>query len=115
MPRSTISPKSPSRSGTLTFTFTTANSTDNHEFDNSTGRNYLYIQNDSAGSFTATIPVSGTIDGLTIPDNTVVVAAGACAIFGPFPRGGIYSQTSEKIHVNASATSADVKLAVIRN
>jgi hypothetical protein len=112
MARGTITEHALSRLSGTAITYVTANSTDNHAFDNSGGKKALLIKNGSASPFTATIVTPATVDGMAIPDLAVTVAAGATAIVGPFP-DGTYNQSDDTVNVDASATSADVKLAII--
>lgn len=114
MARGVLTPKVPARSGTHTIATATANSTDDHEFSNSAGKNFLIIINGSASPFVTTIPTPATVESLAIGEKEITVAAGATAIFGPFPRSGVYSQTDELIHVDPASTDGDVRYGVIR-
>jgi hypothetical protein len=50
-----------------------------------TGREHLIITNGSGAPITVTFVVPKTIDGLTVSNKTMSVAAGATRVVGPFP------------------------------
>lgn len=119
--RVAIDTKVSARTGTTAITFTAADVTDKNYFTN-TGKEVVLINNVGVGSVTVTFSTPGIVDGSAMPDLAVVVAAGAIAVVGPFPRG-LYSTTytdeedPPADHENVvlfEATSADAEIAVIK-
>lgn len=76
-----------------------------------TGNELLYIKNGGGGSITLTLDAQ-TINGLTITDPTVTVAAGVEKIIGPFdPR--YFTDSSGFLNLSYSAVTS-VTVAVIQ-
>lgn len=71
----------------------------------------LLVRNGSGSPVTVTVVVPGSKYGQARPDITKAIAAGADAVFGPFP-ADIGDPTDRMVHVNYSAT-ADVERAAI--
>lgn len=83
MARAAKTVETTSRSG-LAATYTAANATDGHYFNNPNQNAIVHVKNDNAGAVAVTFITSQTIDGLAVADRTVSVAAGAEAFIGPF-------------------------------
>jgi hypothetical protein len=83
-----LTPNVPSRTGTAP----TSNSVSSEDTIPNTGKQYVRIQNDNAGTTTASFVITATVDGITPATKDVEVAAGAVAYVGPFPTS-IYSET----------------------
>lgn len=120
MPRSVIPIKTTDRTpGQAAISFTAANATDNHSFDNSSERVVLLIRNLHSSSHNVTIKRPATVDGTALGDVTVAVAANTTSVFGPFP-ASIYNQNdtgnslSNMVLVDAPATPTALWFAVIR-
>jgi hypothetical protein len=69
-----------------------------------TGHEYLVVKNGSASPITVTLDIKQTVDGQTVTDPTVTIAAGASKIIGPFPTG-IYNDTNGRVGVTYSAVT----------
>jgi hypothetical protein len=112
MSTATITPIVTSRSGS---DFTSASQAANPTADlwAGTGKEWLVVNNGSGSSITVTLAYSatgGVIDGQTLPNRTVTVAAGHTEIIGPFPTG-LYNDASGNVSVSYSAVTT-VKVAV---
>ena len=70
----------------------TAASADGHTVINA-GSDVMIVVNNvvPVASTTLTIEAGISVDGLVVPDKTVVVAAGKIAVIGPFPKS-VYNQ-----------------------
>jgi hypothetical protein len=97
------------RTGTIP-TYAAATATDGHKFAND-GNTFLHVKNGGGSSINVTIQTPGTVDGLTVSDLVVAVAAGAEKMIGPFPPG-IYNQSGE-VYVDWSAVTS-VTMAAIK-
>jgi hypothetical protein len=71
-----------------------------------TGREFIEIKNGSGGDITVTLDIKGTVDGLTITDRTVSVAAGATKAIGPFPVGMYNDSNTGRAKATCSAVSS---------
>jgi hypothetical protein len=105
--------------GGLATAFTAATA-DGHGFSNPDGKTALVVKNASGVSTTVTIPTPATVNGLTISDLSVTVAAGVEKIIGGFPKGLFNNDDtegdtglSEAVFVNATPTTS-VTYAAIR-
>ncbi len=98
-----------SRGGTA-LTFSTPDGTDGIEFDNKSKKAILLIKNDSASPVTATIDITKTLDGMTLADRTISVAAGKVEVIGPF--NDIYNQSDNYVRVKFSAVT-DIGAAIV--
>lgn len=65
-----------------------------------TGRRVLMVTNDSASAVTVTINSNANVHGLTVPNRTVSVAAGATALI---PEGSEARQDDGMVYVDWSA------------
>lgn len=69
----------------LNPTFTPADATNGHSFDN-TGENvFIHVKNGDASSHTVTVTTPNSVDGLALADLSVSVPASGERIIGPFP------------------------------
>jgi hypothetical protein len=90
MPTITLTPQEVGRSGiTPTYTASGAspllNVVDTFTFNN-TGKEFLHFKKTGAGACTVTFVTPGTVDGLAVPDRTLVVPATTGDVMvGPFP------------------------------
>lgn len=83
MARGVITVATTGRSG-LIPTYIAADSANGHLFLNPNENVLLHVKNANAGAVVVTIPTPGTIDGLSVTDRTVSVAAGTEVFIGPF-------------------------------
>ena len=74
----------------LEATYAAASSGDGDVFDNAQHNVFLHVINANASDTTVTIDMPLDIDGLNLPDLTVVVTASEERFIGPFP--AIYDQ-----------------------
>ncbi len=92
-----------SRGGTA-ISFSTPHATDGIEFDNKSKKAILLVKNDSGTAVTVTIDITKTLDGMTLADRTISVAAGAAKAIGPF--NDIYNQSDGYVRVTFSAVTS---------
>ncbi len=109
MPRTPITPQKVTSAGRV-VAFEAAN-VDGNSFTPVPGR-ALLVRNGSAASVTVTVPTPATVDGLSIDDRAIPVAAGAELVFGLGAFPGVYGQTDGAVHVNYSAVTT-VTVAVV--
>lgn len=116
MARTNLTIQTTARTG-LEATYTAA-TVDGHAFDNTGKRVFLHVKNAAGVDTTITIDNPAVVDGLNVPDKTVVVTAGEERFIGPF--GESYEQASgttpaiaKSIKVNA-APQASVTYAAIK-
>jgi hypothetical protein len=72
----------------------------------------LWIRNTGAGAHTTTIKTPGTLDGMTIAEQTVTLAAGKYTIAGPFPLS--WNQSTGTVDIDFDGTQSEVKVIGIR-
>lgn len=82
------------------------------EFPND-GKTLFLVANASAGSINATLDIKSTVDGATVTDPVVAVAAGVTKAFGPFARSIYNDPATGRAKVTCSAT-ADVTVRALR-
>lgn len=104
-----LDPLTTQRSGTA-IVFETPDVTDGVEFVNKSKKQILLVKNASAAPINVTIDITKTLDGMTLTDRVIAVAAGAQVAIGPFP--DIYMQSDGYVRAKFSAV-ADVSAAVI--
>lgn len=76
-------------------------------YKQATGTERIVIKNADASPHTMTVDIPVTVDGQSVTDRTVNVAAGTTVIAGPF--GSEYRQADGNVHLNFdSATSMTV-------
>lgn len=82
------------------------------EFAN-TGKEALLVSHTNSGGSTVTVTISveKTIDGLTVPDKTIDVAAGEIALLGPFDTG-LYNDGDGNVNFSYS-DETDIEVAVV--
>ena len=95
-----------------TLTFTAADATNKQQFV-STGKELVIAKNSNSGSTARTVTINSTADerNRTADYTAVSIAAGATAIFGPFPQLG-WVQPDGKIYLEAS--HAEILWAVVQ-
>lgn len=94
----------------LAPTYAAADNTNGEQIANN-GRRLLHVKNASGGSLTVTVRMPTIVDGLTVPDRTVTVAAGADKLIGPFPSA--YTQAADgNVYVDYS-TGTSITRAVL--
>ncbi|EFC80249.1 hypothetical protein [Parafrankia sp. EUN1f] len=76
-----------------------------HQFTYSTSRMFC-VRNGSGASITVTVRANGTVDGLTVPDRTVTVAAGASRLIDT--RASIYRQNDGYVYIDLSSSTTVV-------
>lgn len=111
MARVALSVQSTARTG-LEAAYTAATA-DGHAFDNTRENVFLHVKNGAGADTTVTISTPATVDGLAIPDRTVVVTASEDRFIGPFPKGLYNNDDSEgdtglaeAVFVNVSPTTS---------
>jgi hypothetical protein len=67
------------------------------------GRTFLLIRNNGASPTTVTIPTPAKVAGLDVAEQSIVVAAGATHIAGPFPPRA-FNQADGTVHVDVTST-----------
>ena len=97
-------------SGITFVTAAAASATDGNQC-NSTGRELVYARNTATASRNVTITSAADHLGRT-KDIVQAVAAGAEAIFGPFPTDG-WRQSDGKLYLEASGTEVLLGVAVL--
>lgn len=105
MARTTLATETIDRDG-IDPTYSSANA-DGEEVANS-GRMFIHVMNGSGASIDVTIQTPGTVDGLTISDKVVAIAAGEDAMIGPFPPA-IYNRDpgeTDTVYVDFSAVTS---------
>jgi hypothetical protein len=115
MPRVVVPVQVAARTGILlgaAGTEVTGDATNHHYFAN-TGKEVILARNTGAGARTVTLEVVANVDGGTITNPTVSIAAGATRAIGPFPRG-LYEQASDPPNVYFRVEHAEVKLQVLQ-
>lgn len=110
MPRTAITVTTSTRSG-ATQTWIPCDATNHHEFDNSTQKVLIIIDNTGgASSITPTFLTPQTVgeETLAVADLTgVAVAAGAIQAYGPFGNTTYGQDTSpKKVYVNVAGSDA---------
>lgn len=106
MPRTAITPQQITTAGLVVAT-EPAN-VDGNSFP---AGSILRVTNGDTAAKTVTIPMPGTVDGITLPGRAESVAAGATEYFAR--HGEVYHQSDSTIHVNYSAVTA-VTVAVLK-
>jgi hypothetical protein len=92
MARGVLTAKTSDRvSANSQITFTAADGTNKHSFDNTAENLMLVIKNAHSGSHIVTIQRPLVVDGAALGNLAITVAAGQDAIVGPFP-GSMYNQ-----------------------
>jgi hypothetical protein len=85
--------------------------------DNSDGKTFLLVTNNSGGSINVTVTAqqtsvnTGTHGTLTVPNNVVAVANGATKLIGPFPKQA-YNNASKQLAISYSGTTSVVVAAL---
>lgn len=108
MARTLITKQNLSRSGSVpTFAAVDAAASPNGMAYDSDGTELVLVKNADASPHTMTVDIPVTVDGQTVTDKTVAVAAGATVFAGPF--GSEYRQSDGRVHLNFdSATSMTI-------
>lgn len=70
-----------------------------------TGYEFVQVRNASAGVVTVTLDIRATLDGATVTDPTVSLAAGETKIIGPFPTG-LYNDANGRARIAYSAVAS---------
>lgn len=80
--------------------------------DNSDGKTFIIVKNDSGGSINVTITAQDTtannvggFGDITVSDSVIAVAASAQKIIGPFPKQR-FNNSSKQIAVSYSSTTS---------
>lgn len=97
-----LSTQTSARGGTAITAASAAGGGDS--FANS-GKEMIWIKNGDSSSMTLTIATNATTDGLTVPNRTVAVAAGATKLIGPFPTP-IYNDVNGNVQLTYSAVTS---------
>ncbi len=106
----TLTPQTITTSG-LVVTPVAGSGTGEYEFNN-TGREFIYIENNSGGSLDYTITIPGTVGGYALEDITGSVADGTVEYIGPF--NPTYANAADgNVDFTISVTTS-VNLAVLR-
>jgi len=120
MARGILTPKVTNRTpAQAAISFTAADATNNHVFDNTTPDKVLLIKNAHSSDHIVTIKRPATVDGATLGDLTVTVAAGATAVVGPFPTT-LYNQAdapnslTQAVLIDPPATPTALSFALIK-
>ncbi len=101
------------------ITFTAANATNKHVFDNRSKGKLLIIKNLHSASHIVTIKRPATVDGATLGDLTITVVADGVAVVGPFSNG-LYGQAdtdsgiTDGVFIDPPATPTELYFAVIQ-
>ena len=78
-----------------------------------TGNEFLYVNNGGGSSVTVTLVAQATLDGQSVTNKTVAVAAGIARLIGPFPKA-IYNDANDRMNITwsdvTSVTVAAIKL-----
>lgn len=92
-----------------------ADAANNHEFVNTGGDVFLYIENGGTGASVTTVltPQTITSANLTVEDRTYSVGAGADLFLGPFPTS-TYNQTDGKVYFDIDVDTS-VTIAVVQH
>lgn len=78
-----------------------------------TGTEFLYVDNQHGSTpCTVGLDIQLSVDGQTVPDKTVVVAAGAKKLIGPFPTA-TYNDGNSRAKVTYTSV-ASVKVAALK-
>jgi len=119
MARGLLSPITTARvAASAVITWTAANATDKHKFDNSAEDCMLFIRNMHTADHIVTIQRPASVDGAALGNMTVTVTAnGGVAVLGPFPNS-LYGQvdltTAKAVLIDPPATPTALTFAVIR-
>ncbi len=113
MPRTALTVQTipPHGGGIQSITFTAADATNNHEFEND-GRTMLLAKCTDASSKTVTVVSVPDLYGRSGNLAMVVPATTGEAIAGPFPPG-LWSQSNGRVNVDVSAATG-LSLAAVR-
>lgn len=110
-----ITPTDLSAAGVLSTTLPTTPTATHGNKVKSDPKMFVEVANGSGSPITVTIDipsaVDGLVDGLTVPDRTVTIAAGARTKIGPFK--SIYNQTDGYVWLVCSAVT-DVTMGAFR-
>src|SRR5688500_11157792 len=74
------------------------------------GKRIVIVRNTSGGSINVIEKTNSTVEGLTVPDRTTAVAAGAARRFGPW--SDVFVQDDGTVYIDVSAF-ADVDYEVL--
>ena len=90
----------------------TAGGAGGDEFVN-TGKELLLVLHTNSGGSTVTLTIGAekTVDGLTVPDKTIDIAAGKTALLGPWPTD-VYNDGDGKVQLSWS-DETDIEAAVV--
>jgi hypothetical protein len=91
---------------------TNGDATNHHSFSN-TGREVILARNSGASTRNVTLEVVADVDGGTVTNPVVSIAAGVTKAIGPFPRAK-YEQTADPPKVYFRVDHAEVKLQVVQ-
>lgn len=109
MARATVNFQQIVRTG-LEQTYAAAHA-DGSKFAND-GRTFLHVKNGAGAPITVTVQTPGTVDGLAIADQAIVVTNAEERMIGPFPPG-IYNQSDGMVYADYSSVTT-VTIAVLR-
>jgi hypothetical protein len=111
MPRTAVVPQDISRAG-LAPTSAAPDVANGNQVVND-GSTFLYVKNTGGGACTISIKIPRTVDGVAVPDKTVVVPATTGERYiGPFGVGD-YNQADGSVYYDAS-TATGVTVAALR-
>jgi hypothetical protein len=114
MARTAIAKQTPARAGTaVNYGAVSAAAAPDGMYFDSDGSELVLVKNGDVGSHTMTVDVPVIVDGVTVADRVVTVAAGATVAWQPRPE---HRQTSGQVHLNFdSATSVTVAVINLTN
>jgi hypothetical protein len=95
----------------LETTYAAVDATNGNRFIND-GRMFLHVKNGHTSPITVTIATPGTVDGLAVADQAVVVTNAEERMIGPFPPG-IYNDGSGYVQITYSLGTA-MTIALLR-
>ena len=105
----TLTPHDLAGTGGKVLAMQTVDTSDEYLFLND-GRTLLLVEN-GAGANDITLHSDVVLDGLTLPDKTVNLAANSRRVVGPFPTS-VWNNDDGKVRIEGDA--ATIKLAVFR-
>lgn len=105
-----VSAQAPNRNAGLTISYTTMTTTDTYLCEVSSGTELLKFSNSGGAPVTITIAPQQQVEGVSLQNRTVTVAAGSDVVWGNVPVSSVFVG-SGRVYVTASAAC---KLAVLR-
>lgn len=107
MPRTEITVNTTSRTGLdSSAMMAAADSANGMYMDNNGQKNIVYVKNGSGVSIDVTFITTTVIDGISLPDLVITIAAGAERMVGPFSNTYYGSGTGSQVYIDFSASAS---------